>query len=116
MVYGDMVASEEALLQQIVEMIVREVAPKTIILFGLRTRDDARPDSDFDLPVVEVEPLSPQRSRRKEAARLYMAVKGLAICKDILLYSRDEFDHWNNSLNHIARRPRREGRLLHGDL
>ncbi|MDO8369167.1 MAG: nucleotidyltransferase domain-containing protein [Candidatus Nitrotoga sp.] len=52
MVYGDMVASEETLLQQMVEMIVCEVTPEIIILFGSHTRDDALPDSDFDLLVV----------------------------------------------------------------
>lgn len=91
--------NEEALLQQMVEMIVREVAPETIILFGSRARGDARPDSDVDLLVVENKPFSPQRSRRKEAARLYMALRGLAVSKDILLYSRDEFDYWKNSLS-----------------
>jgi uncharacterized protein len=64
--------------------------------------------------VVESEPLSLQRSRRKEAARLYMALREVAISKDILLYSRDEFDHWKNSLNHVVRRAHREGRVLHG--
>lgn len=106
--------NEEALLQQMVEMIVREVAPETIILFGSRARGDARPDSDVDLLVVEKKPFSPQRSRRKEAARLYMALRGLAVSKDILLYSRDEFDFWKDSLNHVIGRAHREGRVLHG--
>lgn len=105
---------EEALLQQMVEMIVREVAPETIILFGSRARGEARPDSDVDLLVVEREPFSPMRSRRKEAARLYMALRGMAVCKDILLYSRDEFEHWKNSPNHVVGRAHREGRVLHG--
>lgn len=65
------------------------------------------------------EPFSPQRSRRKEAARLYMALRGLAlrglaVCKDILLYSRDEFEHWKHSLNHVVGRAHREGRVLYG--
>ena len=79
--------NQETLLQQMVETIVREVSPETIILFGSRARGDARSDSDVDLLVVETEPFSPQRSRRKEAARLYMALRGLEISKDILLYS-----------------------------
>lgn len=116
MMYGDMVTSEEPLLQQMVETIVREVSPETIIFFGSRARGDARPDSDVDLLVVETEPFSPQRSRRKEAARLYMALRGLAISKDILLYSRDEFERWKNSLNHVVGRAHRKGRLLHGGL
>ncbi|MHB8915004.1 MAG: nucleotidyltransferase domain-containing protein [Thiobacillus sp.] len=111
---GDMDANEEALLQQMVNTIVREVSPETIILFGSRTRSNARLDSDVDLLVVETEPFSPQRSRRKEAARLYMTLRGLAISKDLLLYSLEEFYHWENSLNHVVGRAYREGRVLHG--
>ena len=108
------ISNEEVLLQQMVQTIINEVAPETIILFGSRARGDARADSDVDLLVVETEPFSPQRSRRKEAARLYMALRGMAISKDILLYSRDEFDYWKNSLNHVVGRAHREGRVLHG--
>lgn len=107
-------SSEEVLLRKIVETIVSEVAPETIILFGSRARGDARPDSDVDLLVVETEPFSPQRSRRKEAARLYMALRGMAVSKDILLYSREEFEHWKDSVNHVVGRAHREGRVLHG--
>jgi predicted nucleotidyltransferase len=106
--------NEEALLQHMVETIVCEVSPETIILFGSRVRGDARPDSDVDLLVVETEPFSPQRSRRKEATRLYMALRNLGVSKDILLYSREEFEHWKNSLNHVVGRAHREGRVLHG--
>lgn len=107
-------SNEEALLQQMVDAIVREVSPEAIILFGSRARGDARADSDIDLLIVETEPFSPQRSRRKEAARLYIALKELNISKDILLYSRDEFDHWKNSTSHVIGRAIREGKVLHG--
>ena len=107
-------SEEESLLRQMVKTIVNEVSPETIILFGSRARGEARPDSDVDLLVVETEPFSPQRSRRKEAARLYMALRNLGVSKDILLYSRDEFEHWKDSLNHVVGRAHREGRVLHG--
>ena len=107
---------EEVLLNEMVAQIVREVAPEAIILFGSRARGDARVDSDVDLLVVETEPFSPQRSRRKEAARLYMALRKLGVANDILLYSRDEFDRLKDSLNHVVGRAHREGRVLHGRL
>ena len=107
---------EESLLRQIVNVIVREGAPEAIVLFGSRARGDARADSDVDLLVIEKEPFSPQRSRRKEAARLHMALRGLPLSKDILLYSRDEFEHWRNSSSHLIGRAGREGRVLHGRL
>lgn len=106
-------SDEESLLRQMVSTIVSEVAPETIILFGSRARGDARSDSDVDLLVVESEPFSPQRSRRREVARLYMALRGMAVSKDILLYSREEFDHFKNSLNHVVGRAHREGKVLH---
>ena len=108
------ITDEKILLQQMVDTIVREVSPEAIILFGSRARGDARTDSDVDLLIVETAPFSPQRSRRKEAARLYIALKDLNISKDILLYSRDEFEQWKNSTNHVIGRAIREGKVLHG--
>jgi len=108
--------AEENLLRQMVDVIVRDSSPEAIILFGSRARGDARADSDVDLLVIEKEPFSPQRSRRKEVARLQMALRGLPLSKDILLYSREEFEYWRNSLNHLVGRAGREGRVLHGRL
>ncbi len=107
---------EESLLRQMVDVIVRERSPEVIILFGSRARGNARADSDVDLLVIEKEPFSPQHSRRKGVARLQMALRKLPLSKDILLYSREEFERWRNSLNHLAGRAGREGRLLHGRL
>ena len=107
---------EAALLQRMVDTIVREVDPETIILFGSRARGDARPDSDIDLLVVEHEPFSRERSRIAEANRLYMALRNLPVSKDLLLYSRDELEQWKGSLNHVVGRAYREGRVLYGRL
>ncbi len=105
--------NEDAMLREMVEVIVREVDPETIILFGSRARGEARPDSDVDLLIVEKEPFSIQRSRRKEAFRLSVALRHLAVPNDILIYSRVEFDYWRDSLNHVVGRASREGRVLH---
>jgi uncharacterized protein len=104
---------ENQLLQDMVNIIVRELAPEAIILFGSRARGDARPDSDIDLLVVEAEPFSAQRSRRSETTRLYRLLRDMPLAKDLLLYSKDEFDFWKTSLNHVVGRAHREGRVLH---
>jgi predicted nucleotidyltransferase len=57
--------NEESLLRQMVEVIVREISPEAIVLFGSRARGNARADSDVDLLVIEKEPFSLQRSRGK---------------------------------------------------
>jgi predicted nucleotidyltransferase len=108
------VQSEEgSIIRKMVDTIVREADPDTVILFGSRARGDARPDSDVDLLIVEREPFSPQHSRRQETARLYLALRKLAISKDLLLYSREEFEQLKDSPHHIVGRAQREGLVLH---
>jgi predicted nucleotidyltransferase len=104
---------EDSMIREIVDTIVREADPDTVILFGSRARGDARPDSDVDLLIVERESFSPQHSRRQETARLYLALRKLAMPKDLLLYSRDEFERLKDSAHHIVGRAQREGRVLH---
>ena len=105
--------NEDAMLREMVEVIVREADPETIILFGSRARGEARPDSDVDLLVVEKAPFSARRSRRKEIYRLTTALRHRPVPKDILVYSRDEFEYWQDSLNHVVGRANREGLVLH---
>ncbi|MDP3032985.1 MAG: nucleotidyltransferase domain-containing protein [Rhodocyclaceae bacterium] len=109
----EMLSTEHSLIQQMVDTIIREANPDTVILFGSRARGDAKENSDVDLLIVEPEPFSPQRSRRQETARLYLALRKLAIPKDLLLYSRDEFARFKDSAHHIVGRAQREGRVLH---
>ena len=70
-------------------------------------------DSDVDLVVVESAPFGKRRSRRREAVRLWRALSGLGVAKDILVYSRDEVEYWRDSLNHVLARALREGRVLY---
>ena len=103
----------ETVLAEMVQAIVREVDPEQIYLFGSHARGEARADSDVDLLVVEREPFGPRHSRFQQINRLYPALSSFRIPKDILLYSRDEFAKWRNSLNHIINRCYREGKLLY---
>lgn len=45
-------STEDAALNAVVERLVTSFDPQSIWLFGSRARDEARPDSDFDLLVV----------------------------------------------------------------
>lgn len=98
---------------RLVQLIVEEVDPEQVILFGSRARGDERKDSDIDLIVVESAPFGTARSRRKEVARLYDAVSEFDANTDILVYSRAELDAWRNSRNHILGRAVREGQVVH---
>jgi hypothetical protein len=63
--------------------------------------------------IVETEPFSAQRSRIKETARLAFALAKVEVSKDLVLYSREEFEARKDSLNHVVGRAFREGRVLH---
>ena len=105
--------ASDALLDRMVRAIVDEVDPEQIILFGSRARGDAAADSDFDFVVVEAGPFGDGRSRHAEEVRLYRALAGCGVPKDILVYSRDEVDRWRDSLNHVLARALREGKVLY---
>ena len=104
----------QATIDRLVEAIVREAAPEAVNLFGSHARGDARPDSDVDLMVIEAEPFTAQRSRRAEYSRISRALRGFPFAKDILLYSRVEYEYWKDSANHVVGRASREGKVLHG--
>jgi predicted nucleotidyltransferase len=107
--------NEAEILRRMIDILVREADPEAIILFGSRARGDARPDSDVDLLIIEREPFGPGRSRIQEAARLYHALRHLPASKDLLVYSRDEFQRWKEALNHVVANATREGRVLYGN-
>jgi predicted nucleotidyltransferase len=101
------------IVEQIVQAIVRAVNPDRILLFGSRARGTSSPDSDLDLLIVEDQSFTAGRSRRKEMARIWQALPDVAVPTDILLFSREEFEHWSHSRNHVIGRAVREGQLLY---
>ena len=108
-----MIVVTEAILDEMVDTLVQEIAPEQIYLFGSRARGNARPDSDIDLLIVESEPFGINRSRRQELARIRRALSLFRVPKDILVYSRDEIAQWQHAVNHIISRCLREGKLLY---
>ena len=103
----------EELLGRMVRLIVNEVDPEKVILFGSRGRGDATPESDVDLVVIEAGAFDETRSRLREEARLYKVLAGVRVRKDILVYSAEDVDYWRDSLNYVLARALREGRVLY---
>ena len=104
---------DDTLLARMVQVIVDEVDPEQVILFGSRARGDASAGSDVDLIIVESTPFGEGRNRHVEETPLWRALASFHVSKDILVYSRDEVDYWRDSLNHVLARALREGRVLY---
>jgi len=108
-----MVSLSDTLIESMVETIVQEVNPRRVYLFGSCARGNPTSDSDVDFLVVEDETFGCDRSRWSELRRIRKALRSFRVPKDILVYSREEFDKWQSSANHIIANAVREGRLLY---
>lgn len=96
-----------------VNRIVQVASPLRVILFGSVATGRANKDSDVDLLIVQERPFGPGHSRRAELARLWMALADIPVAKDLLLYSKDEYERWSISLNHVIAQAAREGTVVH---
>jgi len=99
----------DAALQEMIQRITTTGNPQKIILFGSRARGDARPDSDYDLLLIE--PSDQPRHRR--AARYRRALIGLAPAKDILVWTPEEVAEWRDVPNAFITAAINEGIVLY---
>lgn len=84
--------------------------PVKIVLFGSRARDDAGPDSDFDLLVIERDPLD----RHAEMVRLGRALRPSRTPFDIVVVSERYAEEWGDVEGTMVHAALTEGRVLHG--
>jgi len=97
-------------LQEAVRRLAELFQAERIYLFGSRARGEATPDSDYDLMVVVPDSELPAFRR---AQRAYLALKGLGMAKDVLVWTRQEFDRRSHLPASFAATILREGKLLH---
>jgi uncharacterized protein len=76
----------DALITQIVDVIVERFNPQRIVLFGSRARNQARPDSDIDL-FVEMDSILNPRAR---SSAIYAAFDDCDWPMDVLVYTPQE--------------------------
>ncbi len=79
------------LVADIVRRIVETARPQKIILFGSRARGDARPNSDFDVLVIK----ESDEPRYRRDAPLYVALAGLNVPVDVMVYTPEEVREWS---------------------
>jgi uncharacterized protein len=77
---------DDALIAQIVRVIVARFDPHRVILFGSRARDEARPDSDIDLFIEMGSELNP----RARSSAVYAAFEDCDWPMDVLVYTPQE--------------------------
>jgi uncharacterized protein len=90
---------------------LRESLPaERIYLFGSRVRGEETDDSDFDFLVVVSDSPLPRYKREQKAFR---ALCGLGIAKDVLVFTRREFEKGLAVVTSLPATVAREGRLIY---
>jgi predicted nucleotidyltransferase len=100
----------DPVLSEVVRRLVAAYRPEFIYLFGSVARGDAGPDSDYDIMVV-VPDEAPREMKDCDLA--YRALRGLGIAKDILVWTRSEFEKRLHLKASLPSAILREGKLLH---
>jgi predicted nucleotidyltransferase len=93
-----------------VRRLVDALQPEQIYLFGSRARGDGQPDSDYDFMVIVPESDMLPHHRAQAAHR---TLRDIRIAKDILVWTRDEFDRYVPVVSSLPATVVREGRLLY---
>lgn len=102
--------TEEDLIEEVWRRLTAAAPDAEIILFGSRARDEARPDSDLDLIVIE-----PDFARRgEEYGRLRRELRGLGVAIDLIVYRRREAEERCGVPGSLLHQALREGRVLSG--
>lgn len=100
---------DESVLKEITQRLVAALDPDKVLLFGSRSRGDAREDSDVDLLIIK----SSDEPRHLRAIPAYRALRGMGIPKDILWVTPDEIAQWRLISNHVVTRGMKEGKGLY---
>lgn len=103
------VKGQNEVLEEIVQRILVAGSPQKIVLFGSRARGEARPDSDYDLLLIEPSDLP----RYKRAARYRRALRGVCLVKDIVVWTPAEAAEWRGVPNSFITTAIHEGVLLY---
>ncbi len=100
----------DPVLAEIVRRLITTYRPDRIYLFGSRARNEAGPDSDYDLMVVVPDDTPPALRR---GAPAYLALWDLGVAADVLVWTRTAFDERLPLRASLPATVVREGRLLH---
>ena len=104
------VTLDDQLLQEVIRRIRAAGNPQRIVLFGSRAREDAHPDSDLDLLIVEESTLP----RHRRPIPYLRALLGLFPAKDVVVYTPAEIAEWAGVPNAFVTTALRDGRVLYG--
>ena len=98
--------------EQIKDIIVSEVNPDKIILFGSRARGNHSEDSDYDILILK----SHFQDRRKTLndLRISLYKKGVCVAMDIMLLDTAKYTQLSDVNGLVYTNIKQEGKVIYG--
>ena len=98
-------------IEQIRDIIVSEVDPDRIILFGSRSRGDFQEDSDFDVLILKKN----LQNERKVTSHLYVEFfkRKLNISVDLIAADTNKYDQLADITGYIYKVIKKEGKVIY---
>lgn len=97
-------------IEEVKNKLIKVYSPLSIYIFGSYAWGDPTPDSDLDLLIV-VNKL--KKNRAKLLSEGHLALFGSNISKDILLYSKEEFEKSSNDKTSLSYKIKNEGKEIY---
>jgi len=97
-------------INEVVDIIVKNVNPEKVILFGSYAYGEPQEDSDLDILVIK--DTDDGRYRRTREIRRYL--RGTKIPIDVVVYTRAEVEEWRETKSAFITQVIQNGRVLYG--
>ncbi len=110
----------DEVIQAMAVAVGRSLSARCVILFGSRARGDYKDYSDVDLAVILDQPPVPLGSQERIRLETQGAAAAESVCGklfqriDVRLWTEPEYRKQKRSINHVAGRSWREGKVLYG--
>ncbi|MEK7398461.1 MAG: nucleotidyltransferase domain-containing protein [Candidatus Poribacteria bacterium] len=99
----------DASLEKAVKIIVDEIKPDKILLFGSRARGDYIGESDYDLCIIK----EGIEHRRKLVQKIYRLLYGSGIPVDIIVETPENFERLKDYSSLIYKEIAKNGKVLY---
>ncbi len=97
-------------LKTVLEKLIPVFKPLQVYLFGSTAREQAGPDSDYDLMFIVSDTAPPELKKSKLA---YQTLFGTGIGADILIWTESNFNRRLHVITSLPATIKREGKLLY---
>ncbi len=110
---GKDLLKRDPVLRRIVEVIVREIDPDKIILFGSRARGDYKEDSDYDILVLKEGVRAEERRKIEMKIERMFLKEGIFVPTDVIVQDSHRYKSLKKRVGKVYYSIEKEGVLVY---